>query len=197
MKIATDLDEIDFAFTDAYLPFYNKLHGTHFKKEDIHSYYFYEVFGISREYDTKVIDMFIETAEYRNMPLVKGAYEGIRELSKNNELYAITGRRIDKRKVTEDLVARHFDGCYKSIHFTDFKAETGHAIQKYEICKQLGIELMIEDLAEIAIEISQKCDIPVIMPDYPWNKNANLDGTNVTRVFGIWEGIMGDARKYI
>ena len=189
MKIATDLDEIVFAFTDTYLPFYNKLHGTNFKKEDIHSYYFYEVFGISKEEDTKSIVAFEKTKEYTEMPLVEGAIDGIRELSRNNELHAITGRPLERKKIVDNLIDKNFYGCFKSIHFTDFKAERGHAVPKYEFCKKLDIELMIEDTAETAVEISQKCNIPVLVPKYPWNKNADFSGTKAMHTDG-WKGIM-------
>jgi len=82
MIIGVDVDEVLTKFVDTYLSFYNKVKGTSWKREDIQTYYFYEVFGISKEEDTKSIIDFGKTKEYSEMPLVDGAVDGIFELKK-------------------------------------------------------------------------------------------------------------------
>jgi len=194
MKIGLDMDEVITSFVDTYLPYYNKNHGTDWKKEDIYSYYLYEVFGISKEEDTKSIVSFGETEEYKNMPLIEGAADGIRKLSRKNELYIITGRPFDRREITEEAIRKNFNNCFKGLFFTDFKAERGHAVPKHTICNDLGIELMIDDMPSTAEEIYNYCNIPIIMPEYPWNKNFDIHGTKISRVNG-WKGIMKYCRE--
>jgi hypothetical protein len=194
MRIGVDVDKVLTNFTDTFLPFYNKAHGTDWKKEKIHTYFFYEALGISKEEDTKSIIEFGKTWEYANMPLIVGAIDGILELKKKNDLYIITGRPLERKQIVEDLIHQNFYGCFKGISFTDFSAEKGHATPKYEFCKQLGIELMVEDIDKSAIEISKECNIPVIVPKYPWNKNADFSGTKCVHVDG-WKGIMKYCRE--
>jgi len=189
MKIGVDMDEVITAFIDSYLPFYNKLHETNWKKDNLYTYYFYEVFGISKAEDMKSIVEFGKTEEYKNMPLIDGALEGIHKLSKKNDLYIITGRPLDRREITEDTISKNFNGCFKGLFFTDFKAERGHAISKYSICQNLKIEAMIEDMPSNAQEISNYCNIPVIMPECPWNKDMDTAGTKISIVEG-WKGIL-------
>jgi hypothetical protein len=55
---------------------------------------------------------------------------------------------------------------------------------------------MIEDLSDSALEISKECNIPVIVPKYPWNEKADFSGTTCVHVNG-WEGILNEAKIYI
>jgi len=97
----------------------------------------------------------------------------------------------------EELVRKNFNGCFKEICLTDYNTSRGHAIPKYEYCKKLGIELMIEDIPSSAIEISKECNISVIMPDCYWNKKVDLKGTKVIRAFDGWKGIMEETEKIL
>ena len=195
MKIGVDVDEVLTKFIDTYLAFYNKTHSTAWKREDIRTYRFHDDLGISRKEDSESIAVFGKTNDYIDMPLVEGAVEGILELRKKNDLYIITGRPLERKKIVESLINKDFCGCFKDIKYTDFSAEKGHAIPKYKFCKELGIELMIEDLQDSALEIYKECNIPVIVPKYPWNDRANFAGTKCVHVDG-WEGILEEAHKY-
>lgn len=189
LKIGVDVDEVLTKFADTFLIFYNKTYGTNFKKEQIKTYCFYDDFGVSKAQDSKAITAFGKTKEYIDMPLVEGCIDGILELKKKNDLYIITGRPLERRQIVENLINQNFHGCFKDLKFTDFNAEKGHAVPKYQFCKELGIELMIEDIAKSAIEISKECDIPVIVPKYPWNERADFSGTKCIHANG-WNGMI-------
>ena len=195
-KIGVDVDEVLFPFTDNLLIFYNKKHNANVKKEDIYVYEFYKVLGISKEKEMDDIKEFLNSPLFKEMKPIEGAVEGIKELRENNELYIVTGRSSHTKETTYHQIISYFNDRFKEIHLSEFNPYIGFKTPKFQFCKQIGIELMIEDIASTALEISKQCNIPVIMPNYPWNKNANLDETKVKRVEG-WKGIIEEARKYI
>jgi uncharacterized HAD superfamily protein len=198
MKIGTDLDEVLSPFVRIFLPFYNQRHGTSWKEKDMWTYNFTKALGISDKEVNAEIEEFRKGADYKTLPLIKGAFKGIEELSKQGDIYIITGRQIEAKEITEKWVEKNFDGYIKDICFSDFRADRGFITPKHEFCKKLGIDLMIEDLAESALEIYRKCDIPVIVPRYPWNLYAEAGefiGTKCSHVDG-WKGIRKEARKY-
>lgn len=197
MKIGVDVDEVIFPFTDNLILFYNKKHSANVKKSDIWVYEFYKVLNISKEKEMDDIREFIESPLFKEMRPIEGSVEGLCELRKNNELYAITGRGDSTEDITNKQISDYFNGLFKDVCFSEFNPYLGFKTPKFHYCKKLGIEIMIEDIASTAIEISRECNIPVIMPNYRWNEDADIKGTGVIRVFEGWKGIMKEARKYI
>ena len=196
-KIGVDIDDVLFPFSPEFIKFNNMNYGMNWKIENMHAPLFYKAFGISQEEERARLAEFVTSPAFREMKPIKGAVEVVNELKQYGELHNITGRNPKfVKEVTEYQISTHFKDAFKTINYATFSAEGGFKIPKFQLCKDLGIELMIEDIAASAIEISTKCNIPVIMPHYPWNKEANLDGTNVKRVYLGCKGIIEEARRY-
>ena len=189
MKIGVDVDEVLFPFSDNFFLLYNNKHGTNFKKSDMLVYEFYRVLGLSKDEELKEIAEFNNSPLFRGMRPIEGAVEGIYALREKNDLYALTGRNKYTKNITEEQISTHFSNCFNGIYLSEFSIKTGFKTPKYEFCRQLGIDVMIEDIDKTAIEISNKCDIPVLVPKYPWNKNADFSGTKARHTDG-WNGIM-------
>lgn len=108
----------------------------------------------------------------------------------NNEIYIITSRSFttyeneykDKMQniVKQWLLQNHVN--YDYILFSKTKAE---------ICKQMNINIMIEDKPENILSISS--EIPVICYDHPYNEKINND--NIIRCYS-WYDIYTELQNF-
>ncbi len=169
MKIALDLDEVLAEFMEALLSFYHKKTGKLYKKEEFKEYKWWPIFGISREEAVKIVDEFHESYSLDEIKPVELAVEKIGSLlKKGDELYIITARPARFIKKAEDWVRHHFKtDKIKIIPSGDF--HEGQAANKSDICKELGITIILEDSGETALQCAEQ-GINVILFDKPWNK---------------------------
>ncbi len=192
-NIGIDLDEVIFPFLKYFLEFYNRKNKTNFAMKQFNIYELEEVLGISKEQMSQYVKEFSETSRL-DLPVLIGAIEGIKALKNKNNLYAITGRQNETKEFTENSIKKYFNGSFSGVHLADYHAERGFSTPKYEICKNLGIDLMIEDHPKTALEIAEKNNIPVIVPARPWNKNCSYLNDKIYRV-DEWGGIIKAAKR--
>jgi len=115
-----------------------------------------------------------------------GAISAIDALKKNGHVLCIvTGRSENNIPATELWVKEHFPNTFKGIHF-GLQLSPGTSKQKSAICKENGIELMIEDGMHNARECAE-AGIRVLLFDQPWNQGGLLP--NMDRVRS-WEEVL-------
>jgi len=91
----------------------------------------------------------------------------VSSLKKNgHELYVVTARWDDVNQVTLDRIEKHYPKMFSDVVFANHYNDK--IVSKGEICKYLNSQLMFEDTIHNAEKIIGK-NIPVIMPDKPWN----------------------------
>lgn len=90
----------------------------------------------------------------------------------------MTTRPIIFKEKTENWIKKHIDFPVKIIHSGDFYLDN-KARKKADICKEIGIKIMIEDVAKYALECAE-VGILVILFDKPWNKG--IKHKNIIRV---------------
>ena len=66
-----------------------------------------------------------------------------------------------------------------------FCSEKNGPEEKYSACKQLGVDIMIDDRPEIVMYLAER-GVPVLMMDAPYNQSVKHE--NITRVFG-WQDV--------
>lgn len=190
MKIGIDLDEVTADFFEALLKYYNKKYGRNDKAEDFKEWKWWPVWGIERGEAIKRADLFHEEHRVEEVLPVEGAFEGINKLLQNNELFIITARPSRFKNKVESWIKYHLKREIKVIHARDFHKD-GRAT-KAEICREIGIKLMIEDSCDIAKDCAET-GIKVLLFDKPWNKNCPMH-ENIIRVSG-WNDILGEIEK--
>ena len=140
MKIGVDIDDVLAEFVVSYLGFYNQKYKKNLKREDIFSYNLWIPLNISKEEAVNVTYELFNSKEYDKIGVVEGSREGVKKLSLDNELIAITARPTIAKEKTERFLKDNYPSIF-DIHYTgDF---FNGALRKSEVCSKLGIDLMI------------------------------------------------------
>jgi uncharacterized HAD superfamily protein len=175
MIIACDIDDVLVDLCSAVAAFHNARYGTDLRVEDFTSHRAWEVWGGTREEMIDKMDVFFATGAFESLPLVDGAADALRQLSRRHKLVAVTGRPDELSGVTRALLDREFGGLFLAIHHTNFFTHARAARSKADVCREIGAEIMIEDVPDHAIDCAN-AGMRVILFDRPWNKGVALGG---------------------
>jgi uncharacterized HAD superfamily protein len=173
--------------------FHNKYYGTSYTYEQITTFELEKLFACEADEKLRRIMEFYLSLEHESMTPVAGACEAMRDLRATYDLYMITARPGRVRPQTQKLLDRHFPGIFSGLHFTDhyFVTDPSKRISKASICKSLGAIAFIDDAFHNAAEVA-RAQIPVYMPDRPWNRGKEHPG--VTRVRS-WQEILAHLKQ--
>ena len=168
-KIGIDFDDVIYGFNRAYCDFHNAKYGTNIAYEDISQYEMEKTWGISLQECVKRVDEFYFSTDHAGAKPVEGSLRGIGILKRDNDLHLITSRREDVRAQTTSWLEKHFPNTFAEIHFTNQFGSTKKKRLKSEVCKELGIDVMVEDALHYADDLSTK-GVRVLLLDTPWNQ---------------------------
>lgn len=186
MKIGIDLDEVVFEFVTPYLAKFNLLYRKDLEFKDIFSFDLWVPLEISKDESLRIVKELYASEEFENLPFINGAKEVINRLLENHEVYFITARPNSTREKTFRNLNKGFDiNKIKVLFSSDFIE--GSIKRKHEICVEKGIEILIEDNKEYALNCARE-GIRVLLLDKPWNQGVEEEG--IKRVHS-WEQIGG------
>lgn len=186
--IGFDLDDVLLAFNETINDWHNVQYGTDKKKEDFVSSGYANIWNCSEEEVAKRIFDFYISKEHLDSPVVEGSVEAIKELkADNNKLYIITAKPDTLREEMETWLDKNFPNMFDGIYFTNQFHGKGLKRTKSEFCKDLGVEIFIDDFLHNAKDISDS-GIPVLLFDAPWNQ-VGLENELITRVYS-WKEIV-------
>ena len=173
MKIGIDLDEVLADFLPAFIEYHNDTYGTSLVREQFHSYRFWETLGGTREEAIQKVYDFHKTPNFKNMKPVLDSQESVDILKQNNDLVVVTSRQDDVAKVTREWITQHFPNVFSEIYFTNHYSQNGSSTTKKQICNSVGVDILIEDSLEYALEcLNSKRRI--LLLDCPWNRSYEL-----------------------
>jgi len=185
MKIGIDIDDVLAEFARGYLEKYKEKYGKEVKFEDIFSFDLWKPLGISKQESIELADSYYDSPEFDNIDLVEGAFEIIKKLNKEHKLFFITSRPLKIKDKTNLFLNKYFsDINFELVFSNDFFGSQRKS--KSEICRELGIGLLIEDNKSYSLDCAKK-GIKVFLFDKPWNKN--FEHENVERVYS-WNEIL-------
>ncbi len=185
MKIGIDIDEVVVEFMKDYLEFHNQKKGTEYKYENIFTYRFEDFSKLPKEEVRELVLSFSGGEKFDNLEFVKDAKENIFKLEKKNKIFFITSRHPITKQSTLDFFERNFPKNNFTIHFSGENWEGSKS--KGEICLEFGVDLIIEDNEDYALECAEK-GIKTFLIDRPWNQNC-VGHENITKVKD-WEELM-------
>lgn len=184
-KIGIDIDEVVVEFMAGYLKFHNLHHNTNYKLEDITNYHLWKSgFHKTKGESVKDVTKFSDSVYFDSLVFVNGAKQGLSSLLESYKTYFITSRSDRLKEKTLSFFNSNFSkNGYKIV----FSGEIYGGKVKWEICKDLGISLLIEDNPDYALNCAKK-GIKVFLFDKPWNKNYEKH-ENIVKVRD-WDEIM-------
>jgi uncharacterized HAD superfamily protein len=97
----------------------------------------------------------------------------VSEIAERHEIYYITARNPKHEAITREWMAKH-----------GFSADKDHLIfnrDKAEVCKELGIQVMVEDCAEHTDDLAKE-NILTFLLKKPYNVDVPTDPHWVVRV---------------
>jgi hypothetical protein len=182
MRIGIDFDDVVADSFTAIIEMHNKIHGTFFKKDDFRDYLWEDTWGGTREDRIEEVDKFLTVDQSRMISPIAGSLKAIEKLKmKGHELYIVTGRGDKHIEQTELWIKNHFPSVFDGVHYTNSQ-------KKSETCKNNGVEVLIDDNPEVAIECAKE-GIRVFIFDQPWNRDYPFPA-NVERVVS-WDEVVG------
>lgn len=182
MRIGVDFDDVLLDSYTSLNDFHNCHYGTSHKREDIRSWLIEHTWGCTPEEALARVEAWYDSPWHPRIAPMPGACAAVTKLAESHELHIITGRPARTQEITSQLVREHFPEVFAEMHFSNhFKA---NARSKGEICRDLGITLMVEDALGHAHSVAD-AGIRVLLFDSPWNQEL-VTGL-ITRVFNWGE----------
>jgi len=191
MKIAIDIDEVIVKFVEKYLKFIESKGYKKVKYEDVSTYRLWEVLGIEKKVAIDLMREYNLTDYFKNVDFVKGARDGVKFLRDNYDIYFITSRFKYLSKCTRDFIFNEFGVLGDRVIFSG--DVLGGAKNKDEICRDLGVEIIIEDSEDESLGYA-KNGLKVLLLDKPWNQSVKHK--NVCRCEN-WEEILKKVKEVV
>lgn len=133
-----------------------------------------------------------EIAEFKP---ISGSVSAIKKLSKDFELYILTARNTDIKNHTQTWVKHHYPKIFKDIIFSKYVIEGKFVKTKGEICKEMGISLIVDDNLEYITDCD-KHGIKTILFDYKgnygWSKGK---APKKTKLANTWKEVFEIIKK--
>lgn len=189
--IGIDLDDVVFDFNNALHAYHNKKYGTSVSRKDITSYDIEKVWNCTAEEASEKVFEFYSTSEHDAAMPVAGASEALTSLKKVHELHVISSRGDQIADLTLRWIEKNFPGHFKSVNLTNQYFGIKEKVQsKADVCRELYIDVMIEDSLSQAKEIAMIVS-RVFLLDCPWNQGELPN--NVMRVYS-WADIISQLK---
>ena len=174
MKIGIDIDEVLADFLPAIIKYHNETYNTFLTSSDFKTYNLWESWGGTKEESVKKIYDFFRTDYFSEINPIKGAQNATRVLRENNDLSIVTSRHEEITRETKRWVNQNFPNTFSEINFAGhYYSKNKNSKTKRQICDSQGVEILIEDNFEYALE----CLTPkrkVLLFNHPWNQEIRL-----------------------
>lgn len=188
-KIGVDLDDVLLAIIDGLFPWHNRLYGTNNRTDEIRPFELSSSWGCTKEEAVSRILDFYQTPEHAACLPIPGSVEAMNILSQTHELVIITSKPANLEAMTHAWVEKHFPKTFQGIYFTSsFVTPEHQQVKKSELCRELGIELFIDDSIGNIIDVASVCEHSFLF-DRPWNQEQIILPSNVTRTFSWKETV--------
>ncbi|MEA3378332.1 MAG: hypothetical protein U9Q69_01710 [Nanoarchaeota archaeon] len=187
MKLGLDIDDVCLKTRESILDYLNFRFKLNIQLKSWNKTFLADAFKLPKEPIKRFFQEYKESDFFHNLePL-----PFFREIANTmpHDKYFITMREKDLQEETEEQFERlliSFDS--EKLFLVGEGTETAlrepiRKKRKAMLAKELGLDLFIEDDAEIALELANQ-GIPVLLFNYPWNQNTNAKG--VIRI-GDWK----------
>jgi hypothetical protein len=156
--------------------------GVTVEYEDIWTFDFTKVYGVSHETMTSHIHRFCHNY-HDNLAFYPGAIDALRKIQMKASSLAVTARKDILSAVTHKHLANNGAGdLFSEVRFTNLGS-------KLDICRKVNAVAIVDDAPHNAIELAA-AGIETYMPRRPWNRMIGNDIPNLTPVSCVTEAIL-------
>ena len=138
-RIAVDIDEVLMAFAEPMSVWkgYKMPKGPH-------PYVYSDMFNISKTESVNLVNEFYKSKYIKNIkPIPNSVYKLKQIRPKLQKIYAVTGRQMWARDVTEEWLENNFPNIFDEVILTNSFTES--EVSKVDICKSLAVDMIIDD----------------------------------------------------
>ncbi|KAJ7289976.1 hypothetical protein O6H91_10G104000 [Diphasiastrum complanatum] len=177
LHVAVDVDEVLGSFLATLNIFIAERYFLRHNLSEYHVYDFMQIWNCSQIEANQRVHAFFESEHFKDgiFP-IPGAYQSLLRLAEYCNLIVITSRQHIIRKPTMDWIEQHFPGIFEEVHFGNHFALHGQARPKSEICRSMGVDILIDDNPRYAVECAEH-GIEVLLFDfkesYPWSRTPD------------------------
>ena len=184
-RIAIDIDEVLFPMIEPLTKYYNTKPIAKKRPKLINSkpkkYNYAQFFGINEEEAKYLVHGYYNSNNAYEVKPIEGSEKAMMELSKDNELYIVTGRQtyVQTKLYTEYMMNKYFPGIFEDILYTNsYSLNDEGSKEKHEIIKELNGNILVDDIIETC-RICQLHDInAIVFGEYEWNEYMNWPRIN-------------------
>ncbi|MFJ7729729.1 hypothetical protein ACIQXV_26960 [Neobacillus sp. NPDC097160] len=162
------------------IPFINRAFDMNILYEEVNQYELTPFVDVSEEEFAKWFTE-NEPTIYKGSPPAEGAVNVLKRWKNNYDLFLISARGPHLLDVTEEWFFNH------GLTFHHIELIGSH--DKVEMVKKHKLDIFFEDKHDNAVMIHEKCQIPVILFDTPYNQESIPNGVirvNNWREANIW-----------
>ncbi len=191
MKLALDCDDVLADYIGTLAEAYNGRFGTAYCTEQFRPDLEALDTILGEEGMRNLFLLFNDEGYVLGLPPVKGAVEGVRELtSVGLDLYVITSRVSTPPEWTQQWLTEQFGPVFSGVFYGGM---VNGRISKGELCRQYEIALCVEDHPGNAYGLREQ-GIRTLLLDYPWNQDVP-EGPLIKRVKD-WKEIVEECRVF-
>lgn len=171
--VGIDCDDVLKKMHPVLTPFMNR-RGYNYSYEDIHEYDLCKFWDCSYEEVVEHINDFYASEEFANLEPEDGAQKAVSEIGEVARLYVITSRPFEIEDITKRGIDRYFPDVFTGIIHVNSYQGNGARRKKSDVCKELGIRMMVDDHIDHAIDC-RSAGLDVVLLRKPWNRKYSDD----------------------
>lgn len=174
--IAVDIDDVLALSVNKFIEWSNNKFGTNIVF-DQYTEDWSLLWGISQAQTTERVKQMYKDGLPAQYSRINESTEVLNKLKPDYELVVATARRKAEHIQTRRWIQEHYPAVFKDVHFAGIWDEiTEHSPKKTKarLCKELGVDYLIDDQAKHCLGASQVGVKALLFGEYPWNKNVSL-----------------------
>tara|TARA_B100001094_G_scaffold332711_1_gene405994 strand:- start:4864 stop:5517 length:654 start_codon:yes stop_codon:yes gene_type:complete len=172
--IALDLDDTICPFFPPFKEYLERKNKTKTNaKINCSEYNFSKIFKINDLESKVLVSNFYDSPEFNQISPYIEAVKAIEILRKEGyKLSIVTGRQNYAETQTKQFIESFIPNTFEDVHLTNSFSLEGEELSKYEICKSINADILIDDNIRYCEECSSKNITALVYGEYPWNKNS-------------------------
>lgn len=194
LRIGLDFDDTIVDHMGGLRDFLGEMHGISMDLDKLESTSWGRSMGLTTEEENAFMWQLWHTVYYTEASPIRGALDGIKQISQIGALGIVTARLKSHDMITRRWIKRFCPGAFKlGINYAENPYHNISGENKPQISKRLKLDVVVEDSIYSVLALAKsEHPTPTILLTQPWNKGFEMEG--VRRVDN-WEHIVTELTR--